>query len=136
MKLQYKDLSIDNTIHSKELRERAKRSPITDKRLCLLVLHNKKEVGYLAFDLWPSKDYIVIYELYIIPEYRRKGIGTIVMKKAEKIAAEFGNLSIHLRPEPLSRKISKEQLIEWYRKQGYSPLADNPDLFVKELRVK
>ncbi len=133
MKLQYKDLSIDNTIQSKELKERAERNPITDKRHCLLVLLNQKEVGYLAFDLWPSKDYIVIYELFIIPEYRRKGIGTIAMKKAEKIASEYGNLSIHIRPEPLSREISKEKLIGWYRQLGYFPLVDNPDLFVKEL---
>jgi ribosomal protein S18 acetylase RimI-like enzyme len=133
LEVQLRDLSIDDNIQSEELRNRAGRNPATDHRLRFLLLQNKQEVGYLSFDLWPSENYIVLYELYILSEFRRKGIGTTVLNKAEKIGIDLGNSLILLKPEPLSADITKTDLINWYIKIGYSPWTENPKLFAKKI---
>ena len=62
---------------------------------------------------------MVLYEIFVKRDMRRKGIGTAVLSEIEKIAVEEGFLKIRLRPSPLDREMSQWELVNWYLREGY-----------------
>ncbi|RZN20036.1 hypothetical protein CWO90_34695 [Bradyrhizobium sp. Leo121] len=63
------------------------------------------EVAFLALDQIPGVDYLVLYEIFVRPKYRRRGIGSRLLRKVEELAAGLGYERITLSPSPLEQGI-------------------------------
>jgi ribosomal protein S18 acetylase RimI-like enzyme len=88
-------------------------------------------VGYMALTFGYSFEYhgrdAFIDELYIEPQYRRKGIGRRAMQFVEERARELGVKAIHLEVDQ-----SNDPAAELYRRAGY----DNHSRFLMTKRLK
>lgn len=116
--MELKEIKEPSTIKRSALRERAERglAKISHKYLAFL---DGEEVAFVVLDLWRPPRPMVIYEVFVDPEFRRKGIGANVLLKIEPIASEKGYSEIVLVPRPLTEEVSDEDLVRWYQKQGY-----------------
>ncbi|MGY2804113.1 GNAT family N-acetyltransferase [Bradyrhizobium sp. USDA 4506] len=84
------------------------------------------EVAFLALDQIPGVDYLVLYEIFVGSEHRRRGIGSCLLREVEGLAAGLGYEKITLSPSPLERGYPKEQLVAWYKRYGYIERPDCP----------
>lgn len=76
---------------------------------------NGKIIGYLVCRI---EDNTVWAEaLYVLPEFRRKGIGSSLYQKAEKLAEEMGNETVYNWIHP-----NNEKIINFLGKKGYDVL--------------
>jgi GNAT superfamily N-acetyltransferase len=132
MTLHLEELYKERPYLSPELRARADETPWTQNRLQYVVYRNDDQVAFLSFDLLFEEGF-VLYELFVAEEHRRQGIGSALIREAEKIGSSRCYSQLVIRPEPLAKDISKEQLVRWYLAQGFTPFIDQPGLFRKEL---
>lgn len=66
-----------------------------------------------------DEDSIALSGLSVLPDHRRKGIGTLLIREAERIVKEeIGDADICLSVET-----ENEELIDWYRRLGYHILG-------------
>jgi GNAT superfamily N-acetyltransferase len=84
------------------------------------------EVAFLALDQIPDVDYLVLYEIFVPSELRRRGIGSRLLGEVEKIARSLGYEKVTLFPSPLDSGYPENKLIAWYRSHGYAPRPDCP----------
>jgi len=80
---------------------------------------NQSEVGFLAVDFIPPPQVFVIYQLFVLKDYRGRGIGTELLQKAEGMALSAGNTKIRLKAKPLDTGTTSNNLRSWYKKRGY-----------------
>lgn len=74
-----------------------------------------KIIGYLVCRI---EDKTVWAEaLYVLPEFRRKGIGSSLYQKAEKLAEEMGNETVYNWIHP-----NNEKIINFLEQRGYDVL--------------
>lgn len=66
----------------------------------------------------PKAGYLYVGRLAVVPEYRRRGIGDLLLRAAERRAAELG-LS-HVR---LGVRLALGTLRAYYEARGYVPIA-------------
>ena len=79
-------------------------------------------IGEITFKI--SKEEMVIDELFIKPQFRRRGFGTQLLRQAEKMAGEIGLKHISLRPSPIDT-MNMTVLKKWYSDRGYSQHSRN-----------
>jgi ribosomal protein S18 acetylase RimI-like enzyme len=93
-----------------------------DLGLAWIFLDGEIPVGYIVLTLGFSFEYhgrdAFIDELYIEPEYRRKGIGIRAMRFVEERARELGVNGLHLEVDQ-----GNEPAAELYRRTGYEDNA-------------
>jgi ribosomal protein S18 acetylase RimI-like enzyme len=93
-----------------------------DLGLAWIFLDGEIPVGYIVLTLGFSFEYhgrdAFIDELYIEPEYRRKGIGIRAMRFVEERARELGVNGLHLEVDQ-----GNEPAAELYRRTGYEDHA-------------
>lgn len=77
------------------------------------------EIEYQIYD-WGDADkrHAVIFNLYVHPAIRNKGLAHILMDAAiSEIREKYGNILIKISPHPFTANgLSKEKLIEFYSK--------------------
>ncbi|MFW6311941.1 MAG: N-acetyltransferase family protein [Nanoarchaeota archaeon] len=76
---------------------------------------NSKIVGYLVCRV--EDDVVWAESLYVLPDYRRKGIGSSLYKKAEKIVEGLGSDTLYNWIHP-----NNDKIINFLKKQGYDVL--------------
>ena len=118
-----KEIDDPDEIDNYEIRERAKRNRCS-RSVQYLATVEDAEAGYLSFDDKSEIGVGVIYEIYVLPSFRRRGVGTNLLKCGEEIARVIGCERVVLEPEPFDRSIKKEILIHWYESFGYKLLAN------------
>jgi GNAT superfamily N-acetyltransferase len=91
------------------------------------------EAGLLSFDDLSNYGIGVVYEILVLPQFRRRGIGTELLRYGERLARSLDCDRIRLNPEPFDRSLSKKSLKLWYSKRGYAPASDGADEFEKLL---
>lgn len=84
-----------------------------------VILREGVEVGLLIYENWgPPEGFI--YEIFVLSEARRCGVGAWVLAEAERLAIELGCTSIKLTARSLDRdQYTDETLIRWYEAKGY-----------------
>lgn len=97
-----------------------------------IALDDGQLVGMIALMLGPSPvnpGYIIASEVafYVDPEYRKKGVGKVLLKQAEKVAKQQ---SVSLMSMVLLQHNSPGVAEEVYAKSGYDEIER---VFVKEL---
>jgi ribosomal protein S18 acetylase RimI-like enzyme len=84
----------------------------------LLVISNSKPVGYTilidSFDLEFGGRVAFVTDLYLDPAYRRRGIGTEIMKQLEQFCRDRGIKTIELQAERRNRAA-----LSFYRRRGF-----------------
>lgn len=114
------------------LRERAQRAKVERSRQ--FVAHeNENELAYLSFDNRSDIDTGVIYEIFVLPQYRNHGHGTVLVSFAEGIARSIGSSRVRLSPRAIDATVNQDWLESWYLKQGYSIANDGSSEFEKLL---
>lgn len=102
----------DSSVDSRETLEKMIRR---DPKSILVAMDGKSVLGsvYLFEHPWES----FIFRLAVKPEYRNRGIGSSLMKEAEKILADRGAKLVII-----FIKIDEEnRLVPYYKKLGYEP---------------
>ncbi len=83
-------------------------------------------VGYVAIDRTPNA--VVLYEVWIRGEFRRRGLGTCALRLVAQNAHSRGLHSITVRPMPLDASIDRLSLIGWYLRLGFTVSPEDSDL--------
>ena len=83
-----------------------------------LIIDDKKPVGYLVLALGYSSEYgwrdVFINKFFILEQHRRKGLGKLALRHAEKVAREYKVKTIHLE---ITRH--NTSVIDIYRRGGF-----------------
>ena len=82
-------------------------------------------VAFVALDVGPG--WLFLYEIYVIRQCRKQGIGTAILHKLKAFAVQHQRSSIFVRPSPLDpTDDNPEWLKSWYTAQGFNPCnSDN-----------
>ena len=89
------------------------------------------ELAFLSVDPRPDLILLAIYEIFVVPEIRRRGIGARVLLAAETLARDTGLPRVRLIPKALGyppgdeRDRETAKLIKWYERHGYGATADS-----------
>lgn len=78
----------------------------------ILVWDNEKAVGTARYELRP--EYMYVGRVAILPEYKGKGIGTLVMNYLESLAIELGKTGLKL-----GTRLSIKRNLSFYQRLGY-----------------
>jgi len=93
----------------------------------------EREVGFLCYDDWTDQSNGFIYEIYVLPAYRAKGIGNSLLSFAEDLARSLGCTSIRLAPHAFDGTVSPDMLLSWYGDKGYVPMSGDASKLEKAL---
>jgi GNAT superfamily N-acetyltransferase len=116
--LKLKKISDEQEIDSSVLRERfvdGSRGRTHD----FIVLSGDCEAGILIYENWGEYGGF-IYEIFVLKDYRQRGVANWILSQAENIAAELGHSAITLDARTLDRdELSHNDLAAWYSRRGY-----------------
>lgn len=114
------------------LRDRATRAhgPRSEEFVALV---RAEEAGLLSYEDWSDRGSAFVYEIFVLPNYRRQGLGAAMLLHAERYAVQLNCENIRLKPHALDREPTDAQLRAWYKNLGYSEMADDPELMEKRL---
>jgi GNAT superfamily N-acetyltransferase len=114
---------IPDNIADEHLRGRAKSTKHVKSRQ-YLARWDGVEAGYLSFENRLDIDTGVIYDLLVLPPYRKNGIGSQLVDFAETLTRSLGCHRIRLRACAFDFSVGQEWLENWYRKKGYREASD------------
>jgi GNAT superfamily N-acetyltransferase len=83
-----------------------------------------EEVAFLAVDTIPDYPRFIIYELFVLPEFRLVGRGGWLLGEAENIGRDLGYGWSLITVRTLDDSFTQVDLEAWYRKKGYEILPD------------
>ena len=86
----------------------------------------RRKLRFIALDQIPGVEYLVLYEMYVRPECRGRGIGWRLLGEVESLAKALGYARITLFPWPLEKGYPEAKLIAWYKRHGYVERPDCP----------
>lgn len=93
------------------------------------------EVAFIALDQIPGVEYLVLYEIYVRPKCRGRGIGWRLLGEIESLARALGYAKITLSPWPLEKGYPEAKLIAWYKRHGYVERPDCPTELEKSILI-
>jgi GNAT superfamily N-acetyltransferase len=130
--IELREVGAGENCRNAQVRARVLDSPKARYTKQFAVREDGSEVAFLALDLIPETDYLVLYEIFVPSEFRRQGVGSLLLGKVEYLARSLGYERITLFPSPLDSGYPKCKLIVWYRSHGYAPRPD----FLAELEKR
>lgn len=84
-----------------------------------IALSDDAEAGLLIYEDWGTPEGF-IFEIFVVSDFRKRGIGNWILSQAEVIAAELGNTKIRLDARTLDPDhMSHNDLAAWYQSKGY-----------------
>lgn len=84
-----------------------------------IALREGVEVGLLIYEDWGRPEGF-IYEIFVLRDFRKSGIGSWLLSQAEQIAAGLGRTSVRLTARSLDQvEQNDEHLITWYEGKDY-----------------
>lgn len=117
-----------------EIRDRVVHSPKARHTQHYVVKNAEEEIAFLALDLIPHADYLVLYEVFVPQSLRNMGIGSQLLREVDTFAQTRGYAKITLRPSPLAPGYSAANLAKWYKARGYQERVECPTELEKSLR--
>ncbi|MGE8361411.1 GNAT family N-acetyltransferase [Pseudomonas sp.] len=101
-----------------------------------VALVNGQEAGILSYEDWCEKKFGFIYEIYVLPSFRRQGVGEALLEYGEKYALQLGCNLVQIEPYALDQEPSTTQLIDWYRRAGYQEVKEHARRWEKQIFIK
>lgn len=89
-----------------------------NNRRHIIIVH--PGIGSITIDSYSEGPAFISF-LYVQEQYRNKGYGTDLLKKAEEIIKELNIDSVELW---ISKGMSISYAYKWYVKNGYKPISD------------
>lgn len=99
-----------------------------------IALVDGEEVGLLSYEDWSERASAFVYEIFVLPPYRMKGLGSALLAYAEKIAVQLNCDHIRLKPHALAEEPDQNRLKAWYASHGYIEISEDPEHMEKPLR--
>lgn len=121
-----------NEVTSETLRYRAQRAS-SGRSTEFIAVVNDVECGLISYEDWSDQGAGFIYEIYVLPDFRKQGIGTALLLHAEGLAVRLGCTKISLDARALDEETNQEILLSWYRDQGYAQGFDGAERMEKYL---
>jgi predicted GNAT family acetyltransferase len=106
-----------------EIRNRAISSSKAKNTKHYVAKESGNEVGFVAIDANPNVEYLVLYEVFVPRNLRKKGFGSKLLAEVESMAKNLGYRKVTVNPEPFEQDHPKGQLVEWYKRHGYREMA-------------
>jgi GNAT superfamily N-acetyltransferase len=116
-----------------ELQARMLQSPKAPHTHHYVAIEDGSEIAFVALDRIPDVDYLVLYEIFVRPDCRGKGLGSRLLGEVEGVAKALGYDKITLSPWPLEQGYSEEKLVAWYKRHGYAERPDCPTELEKSI---
>ncbi len=116
------------------IRERAIRAKVKQSRQFVATIHGR-EAGYLSFDDHSDTQTGVIYEVFVLPKFRKLGVGSSLVAFAEELASTLKCIRLRLSAIPFDRSVTQNWLDSWYTKRGYIPASDGSHELEKNISV-
>lgn len=105
-------------IKNETLRERLAKGQSPKTRQFIAIL-DETEVGLLIYEDWGRPEGF-IFEIFVLRETRKCGIGTWILSEAELFAVRLGHTNVRLTARSLFQdELGDEDLIVWYESKGY-----------------
>ena len=133
MELILKELVRQSVIKDRTLRKRARECARISVTKHYIISCEKEEVAYLAIDHMPGVDYILLYEIFIKENFRKRGIGSEILIRVENLGRELGYSKVVLHAQSFDKNIPKETIEAWYIKRGYIPSKSLKNALEKRL---
>lgn len=104
----------------------------SDKEDWICVAEDEGEVvAFLSIEVYREKNYIYLDDLSVAENYRNKGIGTKLIRVAEKYASEIGIAQIIFHVEK-----TNENAYHLYARLGYSKYANEGNRICMSKSIK
>ncbi len=68
-----------------------------------VALANGREAGLLSYEDWRERKLGFIYEVYVLPSFRRRGVGEALLEHGEKYALQLGCNLVQIKPYALDQ---------------------------------
>lgn len=133
--MQFVKIETESQVNNEVLRERVTRAQ-SGKSSEYILLSNGSESGFISFEVLSDRSLGFIYEMYVLPSSRRKGLGSALLSYGEGLAKELNCTHIQLEPNAFDRTVSKDLLVSWYTKNGYLKMSDNSERMEKIIAWK
>lgn len=130
------DAAAVRELQSETLRKRLTESSKGPRTQQWIIFLEGEEVAFLSIDDVPERGCLFLYEVYVDPAQRGRGIGTELLIEVEELAMQKGYSRVVLKPVPLDRTLTREELDRWYEKRGYKPRRELPTELEKHLERK
>ena len=130
MQIQFIEIEIASQVSNELLRERVERAQ-NGRSMEFILLVDGSESAFISFEDWSDRSLGFIYEMYVLPVFRRQGLGSAMLSYCEKLALKLGCTHVQLEANAFDRTISKEQLLGWYSRKGYLSKPDEPNKLEK-----
>lgn len=99
---------------------------------CFVTRYGELDAGLLIFEECARLRLGIVYEVYVLKEFRGKQIGQRLLSHAETIAKSLSLENLQLRVRSLDPKHMDDQgLLAWYMRNGYAPDLDDQTLLRK-----
>lgn len=106
-------------VSSSELRDRISTLKVPKSEEFIAHSRDGSEAGFLSIEPIEYSRLLFIQTIFVLPEFRRRGLGSSFLAFAENLAEERGFPVIWLRPRSLDVDINDDELVEWYSRMGY-----------------
>lgn len=114
------------------LRQRAQKS-VGGWAHFFLARVGQNEAGLLVLDLLTRPPSASIREIFVVPGYRRRGIGEGLLAHAEAVARQSALPTLYLQVHPLDGDTSRQFLTQWYGRNGFIAERGHSDKMTKAL---
>jgi len=119
-----------NEVKNSIIKKRAQRAS-NGRSQEYIAIFEGAEAAFLSFEDWSDRSIGFIYEIFVLPAFRRQGIGTELLSYAESLAISLGCSVIRLEPYAFDRSVSSELLVSWYRNNGYDIMTSDAEKMEK-----
>ena len=114
-----REMGVDNAVYLRELRRRIAEFPEGNAH----IWHDDRIVGQLEMRLVQHEPHVGYVSLiYVLPEYRRRGVGRLVHEHAAAVCRQRG-----MRLMRLSVATSNVPAMVFYRKLGWTVVGQRPN---------
>ena len=134
MPIKIEQRSSPEDIQNPLLRYRAQRGH-GGRSLEFVAVDQGVEMGMLSYEDRSDTFLAFIYEIFVLPQFRKRGVAAMLLSHAEMFAVRQQCQTVRLEPRPLDETPELSQLESWYRRTGYLRSAEYPKLMEKSLPI-
>jgi GNAT superfamily N-acetyltransferase len=92
------------------------------------------DAGLLIFEHFPNGSLGLVYEIFVLPEFRAIGVGNLLLSHAVTVALKSECLTLRLMARSLDQAvIDDENLATWYGRKGFIRDTSDPGWMQKNL---
>lgn len=130
--LAFSKLPYPSSLRSQTLRDRIDRGHAS-RSIEFLATVDSEEAGFLSYEDRSDERLGFIYEIFVLPSFRNRGVGIYLLSQAEQFATQLNCNVARLKSYALDHETDPDRLTAWYTKAGYLPIADDPEHLQKQL---